>query len=136
MVLFRLSRLLQSIHQFRWGSAFGKALKAPIECCKVIEPDVKSGCPNEFTRTNSYFFDGCESNLRQYLHKHIPVIVYTSLCVLPLELILIAISLRTWFRARQVGKYESFSQESEQYAPNRTELKETQPAIEPEYDEI
>ncbi|OON17123.1 hypothetical protein X801_07044, partial [Opisthorchis viverrini] len=61
------------------------ALKAPIECCKMIEPDLKSGCPNQFTRTNSYFFNGCESNLRQYLHEHIPVIVYASLSVLPLD---------------------------------------------------
>ncbi|GAA47548.1 hypothetical protein CLF_100501 [Clonorchis sinensis] len=60
-------------------------LKAPIECCKVIEPEVETGCPNKFTRTNSYFFDGCESNLRQYLHGHIPVIVYASLCVVPLD---------------------------------------------------
>ncbi|KER22461.1 hypothetical protein T265_09440 [Opisthorchis viverrini] len=61
------------------------ALKAPIECCKMIEPDLKSGCPNQFIRTNSYFFNGCESNLRQYLHEHIPVIVYASLSVLPLD---------------------------------------------------
>ncbi|KAG5441552.1 hypothetical protein CSKR_111400 [Clonorchis sinensis] len=73
------------IRNSRYHGYHLKSLKAPIECCKVIEPEVETGCPNKFTRTNSYFFDGCESNLKQYLHGHIPVIVYASLCVVPLD---------------------------------------------------